>query len=356
MVVVGAGVKPDVMLAQKAGLEIDDDDGGIRLRRDAADLGRGDLCRWRRLLLRQQGARTAAPRRALGRGDAAGDARRGLDDGGGRAVRGGALLLQRSRGLGRASSTSGPATEWDEVIWRGDRDAGEFAVFYSRTGRSRGRSRSSARRSWRTRGRCWRRASTSAGTRPRRCSGTPTAIWLSSPQARLPGAVAGPGVMATRLSLELEFGVRVPGAQFRGADLILASAIARKRLIKSWSGRLVPSVILATLRGRMWRVRHLVVLAVAVGAGSVLSACGGDSSPETPIVVPTATHAGSLGKTEFIAQADSACAEANCLDRAVRGRRPGRERGRPDRPAPPGRDRPPSSSSSRRATPTSTRS
>ena len=54
-----------------------------------------------------------------------------------------------------------------------------------------------------------------------------------------------------------------------------------------------------------------MVLAVAVGAGAVLSACGGDSSPETPIVVPTETTQGSLGKTEFIAQADSACAEAN---------------------------------------------
>jgi hypothetical protein len=60
----------------------------------------------------------------------------------------------------------------------------------------------------------------------------------------------------------------------------------------------------------MWRVRHLSVLAAAVGAGIVLSACGGDSSPETPIVVPTETQP-SQGKAEFIAQADSACAEAN---------------------------------------------
>jgi hypothetical protein len=62
----------------------------------------------------------------------------------------------------------------------------------------------------------------------------------------------------------------------------------------------------------MWRLRHLMVLAVAVGAGAVLTACGGDSTPETPIVAPLdTTTAGSLGKTEFIAQADSACAEAN---------------------------------------------
>jgi hypothetical protein len=62
----------------------------------------------------------------------------------------------------------------------------------------------------------------------------------------------------------------------------------------------------------MWRLRHLIVLAGAVGAGLLISACGGDSSPETPIVVPTETSTtGSLDKSEFIAQADSACAEAN---------------------------------------------
>ena len=60
----------------------------------------------------------------------------------------------------------------------------------------------------------------------------------------------------------------------------------------------------------MWRLRHVSVLVAAVGAGLALSACGGDSSPETPIAIPTETQA-SQGKTEFIAQADSVCAEAN---------------------------------------------
>jgi hypothetical protein len=60
----------------------------------------------------------------------------------------------------------------------------------------------------------------------------------------------------------------------------------------------------------MWRVRHVLVPAAVVGAGIALSACGGDSSPETPIAVPTETQP-SQGKTEFIAQADSICAEAN---------------------------------------------
>src|SRR5262249_61918241 len=62
----------------------------------------------------------------------------------------------------------------------------------------------------------------------------------------------------------------------------------------------------------MRRVRHLMVLAAAVGAGIVLSACGGDSAPETAIGVPTeTTSTGALGKSQFIAQADSACASAN---------------------------------------------
>ena len=32
----------------------------------------------------------------------------------------------------------GPATEWDEVIWRGDRDAGEFSVWYLKDGKVAG--------------------------------------------------------------------------------------------------------------------------------------------------------------------------------------------------------------------------
>jgi hypothetical protein len=51
-------------------------------------------------------------------------------------------------------------------------------------------------------------------------------------------------------------------------------------------------------------------MVAAVGAGLALAACGGDSSPETPIVVPTETQP-SQGKTDFIAQADSICAEAD---------------------------------------------
>jgi 3-phenylpropionate/trans-cinnamate dioxygenase ferredoxin reductase subunit len=32
----------------------------------------------------------------------------------------------------------GPAYDWDEVVWRGDRDAGEFLAFYLKDGRVAG--------------------------------------------------------------------------------------------------------------------------------------------------------------------------------------------------------------------------
>jgi hypothetical protein len=86
--------------------------------------------------------------------------------------------------------------------------------------------------------------------------------------------------------------------------------------VRLWSANsgfksLARSSILATLRGRMWRVRHLIVLVAAVGVGALLSACGGDSAPETPIVTPTETSQAATGKTDVVAQADSICAEAD---------------------------------------------
>ena len=118
-VVVGAGVRPDAMLAQRAGLEVDD---GIvcdsKLQTSAEGIyAAGDCCSYdsvvhgRRLRVEhwdvamQQGMHAA--RNMLGE-----DAR----------LRGRPLLLQRPRRLGRASSTSAPRSEWDEEIWRGDRD------------------------------------------------------------------------------------------------------------------------------------------------------------------------------------------------------------------------------------------
>jgi 3-phenylpropionate/trans-cinnamate dioxygenase ferredoxin reductase component len=137
MVVVGAGVKPDVMLAERAGLEIDEDNGGIRcdekLQTSVEGIyAAGDICSYesrvhgRRLRVEhwdvamQQGQHAA---RAM-----AGDAKPYevvpyfFSD------------LADWAGL----EYVGPATDWDEVVWRGDRDAGEFAVFYLKDGKVAG--------------------------------------------------------------------------------------------------------------------------------------------------------------------------------------------------------------------------
>lgn len=60
----------------------------------------------------------------------------------------------------------------------------------------------------------------------------------------------------------------------------------------------------------MRRLRLICALGLAVGAPFGLVACGGDDSPEQPIVVPTETVA-PLSKAEFIQQADAVCEEAN---------------------------------------------
>ena len=137
VVVVGAGVKPDVMLAQKAGLEIDDDDGGIRcdatLQTSVEGIyAAGDVCSYdskvhgRRLRVEhwdvamQQGMHAAGS--MMGEGEPYEVVPYFFSD------------LADWAGL----EYVGPATEWDEVIWRGDRDAGEFVVFYVKDGKVAG--------------------------------------------------------------------------------------------------------------------------------------------------------------------------------------------------------------------------
>ncbi len=62
-------------------------------------------------------------------------------------------------------------------------------------------------------------------------------------------------------------------------------------------------------------MRHVwLIIALAAGlvAALALAACGGDDSPEQPIVIPTeATTTGSLDQADFIEEADAICAEAN---------------------------------------------
>jgi len=137
LVVVGAGVKPDVMLGQRAGLEIDEDNGGIRcdeaLQSSVEGIyAAGDMCSYdsrvhgRRLRVEhwdvamQQGQHAA--RSMMGDAKPYEAVPYFFSD------------LADWAGL----EYVGPATDWDEVVWRGDRDAGEFAVFYLKDGKVAG--------------------------------------------------------------------------------------------------------------------------------------------------------------------------------------------------------------------------
>jgi 3-phenylpropionate/trans-cinnamate dioxygenase ferredoxin reductase subunit len=136
-VVIGAGVKPDVMLAQKAGLEIDEESGGIRcddtLQTSVEGIyAAGDVCAYespvhgRRLRVEhwdvamQQGQHAA--RSMMGDAKPYEVVPYFFSD------------LADWAGL----EYVGPASDWDEVVWRGDRDAGEFAVFYLKDGKVAG--------------------------------------------------------------------------------------------------------------------------------------------------------------------------------------------------------------------------
>jgi 3-phenylpropionate/trans-cinnamate dioxygenase ferredoxin reductase subunit len=133
-VVVGAGVRPDTMLAERAGLEVEN---GIvcdaKLATSAAGVyAAGDCCSYesvvhgRRIRVEhwdvamQQGMHAA--RNMLGE-DADYD-----------------VVPYFFSDLADWASLEyvGPAHEWDEEVWRGDRDAGEFSVWYLKDGRVAG--------------------------------------------------------------------------------------------------------------------------------------------------------------------------------------------------------------------------
>ena len=61
----------------------------------------------------------------------------------------------------------------------------------------------------------------------------------------------------------------------------------------------------------MRRLRLIFVPALALGAALVLSACGGDDSPEQPIVIPTTSTTSALDSEAYIEEADALCEEAN---------------------------------------------
>ena len=131
MVVVGAGVRPDVMLAQRAGIDVGD---GItcdaRLETSVPGVfAAGDVCSYdsvvhgRRLRVEhwdvalQQGRHAA--RGMLGDEEPFREIPYFFSD------------------LADWASLEyvGPAAEWDEVVWRGDRDGGEWSAWYLSGGR-----------------------------------------------------------------------------------------------------------------------------------------------------------------------------------------------------------------------------
>jgi 3-phenylpropionate/trans-cinnamate dioxygenase ferredoxin reductase component len=126
-VVIGAGVRPDAMLAQRAGLEVGE--GGIvcdsKLQTSIPGIyAAGDCCSYESVLhgrrihvehwdvAMQQGAHAAA--NMLG---AEADYE---------------VVPYFFSDLADWASMEyvGPAYEWDREVWRGDRDAGEFSVWY----------------------------------------------------------------------------------------------------------------------------------------------------------------------------------------------------------------------------------
>jgi 3-phenylpropionate/trans-cinnamate dioxygenase ferredoxin reductase component len=134
MVVVGAGVKPDTMLAERAGLEVDN---GIvcdsRLESSVEGIyAAGDVCSYDSVV---HGGRQRVEHWdvAFNQGQYAGRAMLGEQqpyD----------VVPYFFSDLADWASLEyvGPHESYDELVWRGDRDAGEFSVFYIDGGRVAG--------------------------------------------------------------------------------------------------------------------------------------------------------------------------------------------------------------------------
>jgi 3-phenylpropionate/trans-cinnamate dioxygenase ferredoxin reductase subunit len=125
-VVIGAGVHPDVMLAQRAGLEVDN---GIvcdeRLQTSVEGIyAAGDVCSYRSVI---HGRRLRIEHWdvALNQGQYVGGAMLGEAE---------PYRVVPYFFSDQADWVSleyvGPAESWDEIVWRGDRDAGEFLAWY----------------------------------------------------------------------------------------------------------------------------------------------------------------------------------------------------------------------------------
>jgi 3-phenylpropionate/trans-cinnamate dioxygenase ferredoxin reductase subunit len=133
-VVVGAGVRPDTMLAERAGFEVDD---GItcdsRLRGSVEGIyAAGDCCSYESVVhgrrLRVEHWDVAMQQGMHAAGNMLG-ANADYE-----------VVPYFFSDLADWASLEyvGPAHEWDEEVWRGDRDSGEFSVWYLKDGRVAG--------------------------------------------------------------------------------------------------------------------------------------------------------------------------------------------------------------------------
>jgi 3-phenylpropionate/trans-cinnamate dioxygenase ferredoxin reductase component len=133
-VVVGAGVRPDAMLAQRAGVEVD---GAVvcdsRLQTSVEGIyAAGDCCSYESVV---HGRRIHVEHWDVAMQQGMHAARNMLGEG-----RDYAVVPYFFSDLADWASLEyvGPARDWEEEIWRGDRDAGEFSVWYLKGGRVAG--------------------------------------------------------------------------------------------------------------------------------------------------------------------------------------------------------------------------
>jgi 3-phenylpropionate/trans-cinnamate dioxygenase ferredoxin reductase subunit len=133
-VVVGAGVRPDTALAERAGLEVGN---GIvcdsRLQTSAEGIySAGDVCSYDSAIhgerLRIEHWDVAFQQGRYAAGAMLGDEEPYK------------VVPYFFSDLADWSSFEyvGPANEWDEIVFRGDRDAGEFSAWYLKDGRVKG--------------------------------------------------------------------------------------------------------------------------------------------------------------------------------------------------------------------------
>ncbi|HET9163059.1 MAG TPA: FAD-dependent oxidoreductase [Solirubrobacterales bacterium] len=133
-VVVGAGVRPDAMLAERAGLEVDD---GIvcdaKLETSVEGIyAAGDCCSYESVVhgrrIRVEHWDVAMQQGMHAAGNMLGEDR-DYD-----------VVPYFFSDLADWAGLEyvGPARDWDEEVWRGDRDAGEFSVWYLKDGRVAG--------------------------------------------------------------------------------------------------------------------------------------------------------------------------------------------------------------------------